>query len=115
MNYSSGGGNLAGAAFFMTELTPLIAQLSHADAEIRETAWRKLRLYDEDAIEVLIDAFYAGINEVGGVAIITLVSEIGGYEARIFLEDLLQHPIHHDSWKHAVIEGLKFNGWDKTG
>lgn len=61
----------------------------------------------EDAVDPLIDAFHAGVDEETGLAIIKILSMIGGFEVRIFLDNLVIHGTRFKSWQDAAKTGLQ--------
>ena len=86
----------------------LIQQLVSADESEREAARLAFYQMDEDAIEPLSSEFYAGVNETLGLAIIDVVSAIGGPEALSLLLDVY-HFNERAVWKNAARAGLVFN------
>ena len=55
----------------------VVSENSNEQAQARKT----LLALDEDAVSLLLDEYYAGVNEAQGSAIVSLLAEIGGYEA----------------------------------
>ena len=43
----------------------------------------------EDAVEPLADAYFAGVNDEQGIAILDLMADIGGYEALNIMRDII--------------------------
>lgn len=85
-------------------MSDLVKQFLAGDAEARV----ELLALDEDAVNPLIEAFYAGVGEAGGVAIIDLVAEIGGPDALT----LLRYAYHFEerlALKEAARRGLLLN------
>jgi hypothetical protein len=73
---------------------------------IHQIAARMILLaIQEEAIEPLADAFYAGVNEKQAVMILQVLGEIGGYEALQILRDVFKHEPNL-SLKMAAAEGL---------
>lgn len=64
---------------------------------------------DEDAVDPLISAFYAGVNEAQGVAILELVGEIGGPDALTLLRNVGYDPTTRAAWRVAARDGLMMN------
>lgn len=91
----------------------LLQHLVSGDASQRQSALKIIAEQDEDAIQPLIDQFYAGVNEATGLVIIDLIGMIGGFEARQLLEDLyyLDQTHNKDSWYQSAKDALKRNGW----
>lgn len=63
----------------------------------------------EDAIEPLADAYYAGVNDAQGVALLDLMADIGGYEALNILRDILKHEKKRRKLRIAAAEGMMRN------
>lgn len=63
----------------------------------------------EDAIEPLADVYFAGVNDEHGSMILTLMAEIGGYEALNILRDILKHEKGRPDLRLIAAEGLLFN------
>jgi hypothetical protein len=59
----------------------LIKQLVSENPDEQAQARKTLFVLDEDAISPLLDEYYAGVNEAQGSAILSLLTEMGGYEA----------------------------------
>lgn len=91
----------------------LLRQLVSDRETARAAAKAALYALDEDAVEPLVEQFYAGVSEAAGLAIIEVIGEIGGFEARIFLEDLthLTARSTNESWRFAARLALARNGW----
>jgi hypothetical protein len=86
----------------------LLADITGADSIRRDAAFAMIYAEDEMAVQPLIEQFYAGVNEATGLAIIEIVSEIGGFEARTLLEDIvfLTETYPHASWREAARQGM---------
>jgi hypothetical protein len=82
----------------------LLREIVDGDDNTRE---RLLQL-DEAAVTPLIDQFYAGVDEATGLVIITLLNDIGGWEARNLLEDVLHltELYKYESWRVAARAAL---------
>lgn len=63
----------------------------------------------EDAIEPLADAYYAGVNDEQGIALLNLIADIGGYEALNILRDILKHEKKRRKVRIAAAQGLIHN------
>lgn len=63
----------------------------------------------EDAVQPLADAYYAGVNDEQGTAIIGILAEIGGYEALNILRDIVRHQVKRLPLRVAAAEGLLQN------
>lgn len=97
----------------MSELnfTELLKTILRGDVSQRESAFQSIYQLDEEAVAPLIDEFYAGVNEQTGVLILEIIGEIGGYEARQLLTDIVDMPQPYSSWGDAATDGLAHNGW----
>jgi lysophospholipase L1-like esterase len=93
----------------MIDYAALLKQLTTGSDDERDSARQTLYALDEEAVEPLIDQFYAGVNEATGLAILEIVSDIGGWEARMLLEDVvhLSARYPHESWRVAARLGLQ--------
>ncbi|MDX1993231.1 MAG: hypothetical protein SF029_12635 [bacterium] len=93
----------------MTDYALLLKHLTTGSDDERDTARQTLYALDEEAIEPLVDQFYAGVNEATGLAILEIVSDIGGWEARMLLEDVvhLSARYPYESWRVAARLGLQ--------
>jgi hypothetical protein len=59
---------------------------------IHQIAARMILLaVQEEAVEALADAYYAGLNETQARQILAVLGEIGGYEALNILRDVFQY------------------------
>lgn len=73
---------------------------------IHQMAARMILLaVQEEAIEALTDAYYAGVNETQAKMILGVLGEIGGYEALNILRDVFQYEAN-SSLKLTAAEGL---------
>lgn len=66
----------------------LLDQIVTGTPEERAAAWLIFLHHDENAVQPLADELYSGVDEATGVAILELLGEIGGWEARIVLQDI---------------------------
>lgn len=92
----------------MMDFHSLIQQLT--DPTTHATARQTLLELDEQAVEPLVDQFYAGVTEAQGLAILDVVSTIGGYEALALLQDVLYNHAPHESWREAAEKLLRDDG-----
>lgn len=77
---------------------------------IQQTAARMILLaLQEDAVEPLADAYYAGVSNKQGIEIIELLSEIGGYAALNMLRDIVKHDKKRIPLRVVAAEGLLYN------
>lgn len=81
-----------------SDLPLLIQNLMHDNADSRQQARLALLLYDEAAITPLLDAFYAGVSEKHGIAILEALGEIGGFEALALFEEIVHFNDSPASW-----------------
>jgi hypothetical protein len=73
---------------------------------IHQIAARMILLaVQEEAVEALADAYYAGLNETQARQILAVLGEIGGYEALNILRDVFQYELKL-SLRLAAAEGL---------
>jgi hypothetical protein len=86
-----------------------IQQLTSDNETTRQIARQTLLSMDEDAVQPLIDEFYAGVNEATGREILQLLGEIGGWEALNTLREVCVYP-RYESWKTVAAWGLIHNG-----
>jgi len=86
-----------------------IQQLISPQPTEREAAREALRALDEDAVDPLINAFYAGVNEALGIAILELVGEIGGPDALTLLRNIGYDPTTRPAWHEAARRALLLN------
>ena len=96
-----------------TDYHQLLQHLVSGNTSQRQSALKIIAEQDEDAVQPLIDQFYAGVNEATGLVIIDLIGTIGGFEARQLLEDLyyLNQAQNKESWYQSAKDALKHNGW----
>ncbi len=88
----------------MMNYATLLQQIAAGD----EVARAEIYALDEEAITPLIDEFYAGVNEATGLIIIEILSDIGGFEARMLLEDVVHLSARYlyETWRLAARLGL---------
>ncbi len=90
----------------------VLRALVQGSAVERETALHELYRMDEDAVDLLTDEFYAGVDEATGVAILEVVSTIGGPDAL----RLLKYACYFGdkaAWREAGERGLAENGFSE--
>jgi hypothetical protein len=63
----------------------------------------------EDAVEALADAYFAGVNDEQGIAILDLLADIGGYEALNIMRDIVKHETKRLKLRIAAAYGLLRN------
>ncbi|MGJ3239753.1 MAG: hypothetical protein ACFE0Q_13665 [Anaerolineae bacterium] len=64
---------------------------------------------DEDAVEPLIDAYFAGVTDQQGIAILDLLADIGGYDALNVMRDIIKHQKDRPPLRVAAVQGLLRN------
>lgn len=73
---------------------------------IHQMAARMILLaVQEEAVEALADAYYAGLIEAHAKQVLGILGEIGGYEALNILRDVFQYEANK-ALKLAAVEGL---------
>jgi hypothetical protein len=93
----------------MSEHDRLIRALNDGNAQVRAAAWDALRALDEDAVDALLSAFYAGVSEAQGLLILALVAEIGGPDGLTLLRNVYYDPDARQAWHIAAGRGLLHN------
>ena len=86
-----------------------LLQLTRSDAAAREAARAALLVEDEDIVAPLVAEFHAGVSEALGVAIISLVGEIGGPDALTLLRYVYHFEDKRPAWQRAAREALLYN------
>lgn len=77
---------------------------------IQQMAARMILLaLQEDAIDPLIDAYYAGVNQQNGIKIIHLLTEIGGYQALHMLREIIKHDKKRIPLRVVAAQGLLYH------
>lgn len=87
----------------------LVDRFLLAEAVHRMAARMILLALQEDAIEPLADAYFAGVNDEQGTAILDLMADIGGYEALNIMRDIVRHETKRLPLRVAAAEGLLQN------
>jgi hypothetical protein len=90
----------------------LLKALVQGSAEEREAARTAFYRMDEDAVDPLCEEFYAGVDEATGVAILEVISAIGGPDAL----RLLKYACYFGekaAWRDAGERGLADNGFSE--
>lgn len=87
----------------------LVNRFLQAEPVHRTAARMILIAVQEDAVEPLSDAFYAGVTEEQGAAVIMLLADIGGYEALNILRDIVKHHVKNLRLRVIAAEGLLKN------
>src|SRR5262249_13572655 len=93
----------------MDDLRPHLLQLDNPDAARRDAARAALLAYDEEAADFLIAEFHAGVSAALGIAIIELVSEIGGPDAMTLLRYVYHFEEKCPVWQKAAAHALLYN------
>ncbi len=87
----------------------LVKQLVDDSLMIQQVAEMILLALDEDAVDPLIDEFYAGVTDAQGVAILEIMAKIGGPDAMSTLRNVFHFEESRASLKYAAANGLLFN------
>jgi hypothetical protein len=90
-------------------LRQLLPDLTSDDPVLREHVRHALFALDEDAVTLLVEEFFAGVSEGLGLAMLDVVSEIGGPEALSMLRNVYHFEERRESWKRAAAQGLLRN------
>ncbi|MEM6284430.1 MAG: HEAT repeat domain-containing protein [Chloroflexota bacterium] len=90
------------------DLRFLLDEILSGDETRMQRARIMLLALDEEAVQALTDAFYAGVNEAQGVVLLDVVAEIGGYEALQLLEDVFYNGMK-DVWRRWAALGMARN------
>lgn len=93
----------------MTDYEAILKRLVSEDVQEQEAARRLLFVLDEDAVAPLIDAFYAGVSEKTGLAILEVLMVIGGFEAMALFCDVAEFDARYNSWRRAAQHGIEHN------
>jgi|GEM_PF-2128918 len=87
----------------------LVERFLLAEPIHRVAARMILMALQEDAIEPLADAYFAGVNDEQGIAILDLMADIGGYEALNTMRDIVKHETKRRKLRVAAAHGLMRN------
>lgn len=90
---------------FMDEIAVLIAAYLKDDT----TAQQKLYALSEDAMVAIMNAYYAGVTNKQGIALIELTGAIGGFEAMSLLRDVFYFEQKRADLRHAAAIALRQN------
>jgi hypothetical protein len=93
----------------ITSLRQQLSALISDDPAIRDRVRLALFTLDEDAVTLLVEEFFAGVSEPLGLAMLDVVSEIGGPEALSMLRNVYHFEDRRESWKQAAARGLLRN------
>lgn len=89
----------------MNKYDELVQRFINGQAIHQMAARMILLAVQEEAVEALADAYYAGINEAQGQMLLGILGEIGGYEALNILRDVFQYETNAKI-KLSAAEGL---------
>ena len=89
----------------------LVQQLVSDNPKVREAAKITLLQLDEDAVGPLVNQFYAGVNDAQGVALLTVIADIGGPEAMSTLRSMFHFEDSRLALKQAAATGLLHNAY----
>ena len=87
----------------------LVKQITSKDLFESASARRYLLSMEEDAINPLVDEYYAGVTEEQGVAILDIIARIGGPDAMVVLRNIFNFEEKRQSIKLAAALGLLRN------
>ena len=87
----------------------LVERFLVAEPVHRIAARMILMALQEEAIEPLADAYFAGVNDEQGIAILDLMADIGGYEALNIMREIVRHETKHLKLRVAAAQGLLHN------
>lgn len=87
----------------------LLKQLVDENSETRQTARLSLLEMDEEAIDPLIDQFYAGVTDAQGIAILIIMAEIGGPDAMSTLRNVFYFEDARPILQRTAASGLLDN------
>ncbi len=96
----------------MANFDQLLRELAGNDPAAQLRARQTLLALDEQAVSPLVDAFYAGVNEAQGLALLDVVTEIGGPEAQTLLTDIVFDSSARPAFRHKAALGLARAGRD---
>lgn len=92
-----------------TDFEKLIAQLGQGHPAQRMAAQFILIALQEQAVDPLADALYAGVTDEHGETIINVLAAIGGPDALLTLRDVYQHAGPRPALQKAAALGLLHN------
>ena len=92
-----------------SDIAQLVKALMADDVETRHEARSSLLALDEDAVDGLVDEYYAGGNDATGVAILEVVAEIGGPDAMSTLRNVFYLETARRDLQLAAARGLLHN------
>jgi hypothetical protein len=92
------------------EVRRRLTEITDGTGEERAAARLAFLRLDEDVVQLLADELYSGVDEKTGVVILELLAEIGGWEAMIVLQDIVQAG-GRDAMVKAAARGLVRNRW----
>lgn len=87
----------------------LVKELVDDNPIVQQAARMILMALDEDAIDPLIDEFYAGVTDAQGDAILKIMAEIGGPDAMSTLRNVFHFEDTRLVLKRAAANGLLHN------
>jgi len=87
----------------------LVKKLVSPDVADQMAAKMILIALDEDAINPLVDEYYAGITDAEGIAILGVLADIGGYEALAVLRNVFDFEEVRPALRYAAAQGLLRN------
>jgi hypothetical protein len=94
------------------DIRELIGQLTSLNFVERSAAHLLFLKLGEDAIQPLADELYSGVTESVGAAILSLMGEIGGWEALAVLQDIYFAESSRPAMRRAAGQALKDNDYE---
>lgn len=91
------------------DISLLIQQLMSVNEAKRLAARMTLLALEEDAVNPLVDEFYAGVTTTIGEAILEIISEIGGPDALAILRNVYHFEDENAVLRRAAVRGLLRN------
>lgn len=88
----------------------IIRCLTSDNSSEQQAARAQVFTLDETAVAPLIDEFYAGVSEQAGLAVLDVLSEIGGFEVLALLEDVYHLGARYESWRALAADRLRREG-----
>jgi len=87
----------------------LLSQVMDSNPAQQMAARMIILAMEEDAVNALIDIYYAGVTDAEGEAILEIIAEIGGYEAVLILRNIYDFEDSRPQLRHSAAKGLLRN------
>jgi hypothetical protein len=91
------------------EIRKLLRQMLGSDEAKSLAARIVIYSRQEDAVNPLVDVFYAGVDESTGLLILELIADIGGPDAMAVLRNIYNFEDDKPNFQRAAIRGLLRN------